>query len=87
MNASERDAAIAAKANELGRNNLAGWNIAAANEFIASIGRAPQDEAAKAAKGAYPQDAGFPVTAFGGRMVSLKHVNDAGAGSFRFLAK
>lgn len=84
---SERDAAIAAKANELGKSNLAGWDIGAANAFVAFIGRAPLDEAIKADKGAYPSDGGFPCTAFAGRIVSLKHVNDAGAGSFAFIAK
>lgn len=85
MTASERDAAIAAKAQELGKLNLAGWNIGAANEFLAGIGRAPLDEARKASRGAYPSEGGWPCTAFGGRLVCLKHVNDAGGGSFAFI--
>lgn len=75
---SDRDLKIDQKATELHASKCAGWEIAAANAFIADIGRSAQDDAFKAARGVYASNNGWPVTTRNGARVCLQHVVDVG---------
>ena len=80
----DRDDAIDAKANQLHATKCAGWNVAAAKDFVAQLGRSEQDEGYKDARGVYPSQNGWPVTTLRGARISLQEVVDIG-GKAAFL--
>jgi len=77
---SDRDSKIDAKAAELSKAKMQGWDIGAAKSFFAEIGPSSSDEAYKDAHGKFARCNGWPVTTVRGALISLAHVSEPAGG-------